>query len=71
MHHDFFDEISVRIDDGKSLSISDVIDHHGYEEFRLSYTGLSDDIHMTKAIFIIYPKGYTDAPIVRLTEDAK
>ena len=69
MHHHFFDEISMRIDDGDSFSIVDIIDHLSDEEFALSDTGLSHDIGVSEAIFVIYPYRYSDTPIVRFCED--
>ena len=67
VHHHLFDEISMWIDDSESLPIGDIIDHHRHEEFRLSYTGFSYDVHMTETIFIIYTEWYTHTSIVRLS----
>ena len=71
VHHHLFDEISMWIDDSESLPIGDIIDHHRYEEFGLSYTGFSHDIHMTEAVFIVDTEWYTHTSVVRLSEDAE
>ena len=68
MHHDFFDEIPVRIYDRESLPIGDVVDHLSYEELALPDSCLPDHVHMPQAILIIDTDRYTDTAIVRLSE---
>ena len=71
MHHDFFDEISMWIDDSESFPIVDIIDHHGDKEFTLANPSLPNDIHMTQSIFVIDSEWYADATIIRFTEDSQ
>ena len=71
MHHNFFDEVPMGIDDSDSLSIVDVIYHLSDEEFALSDTGLSHDIGVSEAIFIIYPYRYSYTPIIGFCKNSE
>jgi hypothetical protein len=68
MHHHFVDEITVRVDDGESLTIVDIIDHLTDEELTLSDSGLTDHIHMSESVLIIYSDWYSDTAIIRLSK---
>lgn len=68
MHHHFFDEVSMGIDDSDSFSIINIIYHLSDEEFALSDAGLSHDIGVSEAIFIIYSYGYANTSIVGFRE---
>ena len=47
------DGVTVRIDKGKTASVTHILESEVLEEDRLTHTGLTDDIHMATTIFFL------------------
>ncbi len=51
-----FDEIAVRVDEGKSFATLQILERHGFEQGRSFDACLSDDIDVGETVFVLDPK---------------